>query len=111
MYVAQTKKPDKWGIFLYLRGGSFSSPPHPLQSWIPAVIRIEKHHPLKQNKIYGARHCKYPILPHLQEIDHDCMHLILMDSACPEPWRDQTKTRGKGSSSSLPKCQIPQGEK
>lgn len=46
-----------------------------------------------------------PPLLLLQEIDHDYMHLILMDSPCSEPQGEQPKRRGKSNSRPLPKCQ------
>lgn len=101
------KKPDKYCIFLYLRGVSFLSSTLHYIVGIQLLLQIEKHHPWKQNKKCEAQHRKCPALLHLQEIDHDYTHLILMDSPGSEPQGEEPKEERKRQlkiSAKMPKC-------
>ena len=50
-----------------------------------------------------------PPLLLLQEIDHDYMHLILMDSPCSEPQGEQPKRRGKATQDPCQNAKMPWG--
>lgn len=50
-----------------------------------------------------------PPFPLLQEIDHDYMHLILMDSPCSEPQGEQPERRGKSNPNPCQNVKMPCG--